>query len=229
MQRSVPRLGLLILLLCVLSAGTLFCLFWFQSERNLTAQIIDTLPGPNEQLSAKSIEHLNGILVNTPNVLGAYVTKTEYATRENPIIWYDGKSEIFKLGMSRYIATQLSGKGKSSVEVDKSKNQTLRNSTEVKHGKIACGAIQETSFIRIVPELIQAKAVCRAPIPPFAPEANLNIVVVTDIDMAGNTLSSVSIRRALLELQVDIFSRDYTNRDIAIRQSPESINQRKTK
>jgi len=116
--------------------------------------------------------------------------------------------------MRLYKEMQESGKGYSSDELNKASAQSLRNSEEAKTGLIKCGPLEVTNLPKIAPRIVDlARGVCRATLPPFDQDVNLALVVVIDIPGDGTGPDIQSIRRTTLQLQIDIFNRDYQGRE----------------
>ena len=85
---------------------------------------------------------------------------------------------------------------------------------EAKNGLIKCGPIANTNIPKLAPGVDKiVKTVCRATIPPFDENVNLAIVVLLTIppNMATNDIQE--IRRVLLQLQIDIYNRDFQGRE----------------
>lgn len=213
-----------IMICTVLTAGTIYMADTAYGEDvDLSPKIVKSLPGPNNQISKGSIDNLEKHLVKQDHVLGVWVAKLKYTKIENPIIWYSTKNYEVETVIKNYTASQLSGKGTSSVENDNSPEakRILRNSTPSKNGQIVCGALSETSLPTYSPNINSvANTVCRATIPPFSDDVNLVIIVVADM-LNTNNETSIKIRRALLQMQLDIFNRDYLNREVPILNNPE--------
>jgi len=212
----------LILVTVVIIAAAIFPAIWgaeylktkFKGESNSYA--LEVLPGPKNQLSKMSEFELNARLKNAHHVLGAWVVKLNYTQREYPVIWSLANVKIIDTALENFAEIQASGRGFSSANRDKDAAQSLRNSSRAKSGQVVCGKIEQTNIPKWEPKIKSiAKSVCRASLPPFDKDINLAIVVVTDIDM--NDLTSpdvVRIRRELLELQLNIYNRDYLNTEI---------------
>ena len=171
------------------------------------------LPGRKHQISVRSRLQFDTLLRETPHVVGGWVSKTEYAKTENPIIHaWDTDGSITK-ALEAYGTRQQSGLGFSSLEVANFSN-SIRNSDEAKLGLIACLPLAATPLLKLSPELSRVGAgICRAVIPPFDDHANLALIVVIDNDGSINGPDIKTVRRALLQLQIDIFNRDYQGRE----------------
>lgn len=176
--------------------------------------VSETLPGPKNQLSQRSKREIEVILSETPYVLGAWVSKVHYGKTENPIIFY-WTNEPVLVGLVKNIAdTQASGRGYSSAERDADPKLLLRNSVEARTGLIKCSSIAG-ALLDLTPAITRyVKSICRATIPPFAPNPNLDIVLFIDIDVSKPSPEQQLIFRKLLQLQLDIYNRDYKGREI---------------
>jgi hypothetical protein len=172
------------------------------------------LPGPKNQISERSKTQIDTLIKENPHAIGAWVAKNEYEKTENPVIFYVAKDPIINTLMTNYAAKQASGNGFSSSELNASSAQSLRNSEEAKTGLIRCGPLDQTNVPKLVPDISKhAKGICRATIPPFDENVNIAIVVPINIPANENTPEIQAIRRMLLQLQIDIFNRDYQGRE----------------
>lgn len=204
--------------------------FLLVSARNLqeeTLKRIDQpvnghdLPGPKGQISQRSMDEVSALLSETPRVLGGWVAKLNYEKTEDPIIHFWARSPLITKFVETYHDVQVSGKGYSSAELNAANQQSLRNSEEAKTGLIKCGALTATNLPKLAPGIEKfAKGVCRSTIPPFSEGVNLSIVVVTDVPGDQNSPEIQEIRRVLLQLQLDVFNRDYQGRETWARQTP---------
>ena len=179
------------------------------------------LPGPRGQVSTRTKYQVTTVLTETPHILGGWVTKLKYEKTEVPFIHTFVKVPELAQFLERYADMQRSGKGFSSAELDRDSAQSLRNSEEAKSGLIKCGPLSATNIPKLAPGIDRiAKGVCRATIPPFDENVNIAIVVVTDVDGSQNSSEIQEIRRSLLQLQIDVFNRDYQGRETWARQTP---------
>lgn len=175
---------------------------------------LDELLGPKGGISERSKTEVDIIMRETPHALGAWVTRLNYDKTENPIIHSYFKNDVLKDAMDIYVKNQISGKGFSSAELNRSSSQSVRNSEEAKMGIIKCGSIETTNLPRIAPEILNvASGVCRATIPPFDENVNIAVVVITDKAADENSVAIQEVRRQMLRLQIDIFNRDYQGRE----------------
>jgi len=182
-------------------------------DKSANAEGID-LPGPKNKISKRSQQQIAELLAASPHVLGGWVSKLSYNKTENPIIYYWARVPIIDDTVKRYKEMQESGKGYSSDELNKASQQSLRNTEEAKTGLIKCGSLDATNLPKLAPRLVDlARGVCRATIPPFDADVNLAVVVIIDIDGTGTDQDIQQIRRTLLQLQIDIFNRDYQGRE----------------
>lgn len=178
-----------------------------------------TLPGPNNKISERSRKEIDVLLKDNPNVIGGYATKIHYAKTENPIIYYfvrDAvRDQIIFTMLKNYDTMQKSGRGYSSAELDVMRSQSAANTEEAKAGIIRCQPLETTNIGALAPGINKkVKGVCRAPIPPFDDNVNLAIVVLIDNDAVDQEHPDiVAIRRTLLQLQIDIFNRDFKGRE----------------
>jgi hypothetical protein len=172
------------------------------------------LLGKKNKISDRSRQEIDTLLASNPHVLGGWAAKLNYEKTENPIIYYFAKDPIVKTAMENYAALQASGKGHSSAELNADSTQSLRNSEEAKTGLVKCGLIEETNLAKLAPNITQkVKGVCRATIPPFDEKVNLAIVVVIDVQGDLNDESIQEVRRTMLQLQIDIYNRDFQGRE----------------
>jgi hypothetical protein len=172
------------------------------------------LPGPKNQISDRSKKQVDTLLDETPHIVGGWVTKLQYGKTENPIIHFWTESDTVKDLIIEFGEIQESGRGSSSAELNAASEQSLRNSEEAKSGLIKCGPLSATNLLQIAPSIVNvAKGVCRATIPPFDENVNLGVVVLIDVDPNDNNADIQAIRRTLLQLQIDVFNRDYQGRE----------------
>jgi len=172
------------------------------------------LPGKKNQLSDRSKYEIETLLRDNPHIASAYATRIHYGKTENPIFFHFTKYPQIEALFTNYDALQKSGKGFSSDELDKQSKISLRNTEEAKNGLIKCGPIANTNIPKLAPGVDKiVKTVCRATIPPFDENVNLAIVVLLTIppNMATNDIQE--IRRVLLQLQIDIYNRDFQGRE----------------
>ena len=172
------------------------------------------LPGLKSQISERSKKEIDTLLAANPLIVGGWATKISYEKTENPVIYYFSDDPMIDLAMKNFAALQASGKGNSSAELNADSKQSLRNSEEAKTGLIKCGLISETNIPKLAPGIeTKAKGVCRATIPPFDDKVNLAIVVLINVDGAVNSAEVQEVRRTLLQLQIDIYNRDFQGRE----------------
>lgn len=185
-----------------------------RTENDISEVDIAHLPGPKEQISDRSKKEIAVLFEGNPNVAGIYVTKIHYGKTENPIFFYISNDPYFEKAIMKYDAIQKSGEGQSSEELNEASEQSLRNSEEAKTGLIKCDTIFSTNIPKLSPGIENvAKGVCRATIPPFDPKVNLAIVVLLKPDGRTPSEEIQEIRRVLLQLQIDIYNRDFKGRE----------------
>lgn len=182
-----------------------------------------TLPGRNYQLSERSKYQLTTILGETPHVVAGFAIKYKYGKHENPIIFTfsrpDARADITAI-VNRVEANQASEKGMSSDEqkalVDANpelKARQLRYSEEARQGLIKCIPLDDQS-IDTNPELKKfSKGLCYATIPPFDANSFMALIVLIDVEPDESTAEVTELRRVLLQLQIDIFNRDFQGRE----------------
>ena len=170
--------------------------------------------GRKGQISTRSKTQLEVVLSETPHVVGGWVTKLNYGKTEVPILHYWARDPLITDFIDAFSTRQKEGRGNSSEELNAKSEQSLRNSEEAKTGLIKCGPLESTNLLKIEPKIaIVAKGVCRATVPPFDENVNLAIVVLIDVDAEVNSPEVQAVRRALLQLQIDIYNRDYQGRE----------------
>lgn len=176
---------------------------------------IAELPGKKNQISERSEKEINVLLQDNPNVVGGWATKIHYEKTENPVIYSFSKDAVVDLALKNYDTMQKSGRGYSSAELDAMTKQSAANTEDAKTGLIRCGPISTTNLSKLAPGITsKVKGVCRATIPPFDDNVNLAIVVLIDTDGVDQSDPRVvEIRRTLLQLQIDIFNRDFQGRE----------------
>lgn len=169
------------------------------------------LPGRKDQISARSRRQIDTLLAETPHILGGWVVKLKYDKTEYPVIHLYSGNPIVLETMRKYKIIRDSG-GLPSDMTPKAKS--IKNSEEARAGLIKCGPISGTNLTAINIDVIgKIKGVCRASIPPFTDDINLAIIVAIDVDGDGNGPEIQAIRRMLLQLQIDVFNRDYQGRE----------------
>lgn len=173
------------------------------------------LPGPQNKISDRSRKEIDTLFQNSPYVIGGWAGKIHYAKTENPVIYYFAKDPIMDVAMRNYDAVQKSGRGFSSAELDAATPQSASNTEEAKSGIIRCGPLSTTNIAKLAPGLSnKVKGVCRATIPPFDENVNLAIVVLINNDGSNQDHPDIiQVRRTLLQLQIDIFNRDFKGRE----------------
>lgn len=172
------------------------------------------LPGRKNQISDRSKKEISTLLESNTHIIGGWATKLNYEKTENPIIYYFVKDPVIQVAMDTFAKNQAEGKGRSSAELNADSTQSLRNSEEAKSGLIKCGPLASTNIGRLAPGIEKvAKGVCRATIPPFDENVSLAVVVVLNIDATTNSPDIQEVRRTLLQLQIDIFNRDFQGRE----------------
>lgn len=172
------------------------------------------LPGPKNQLSDRSKKEILTLLQTNPNIVGAWAAKIKYEKTENPVFFYFANDPIVDTAMANYDAMQKSGRGYSSAELDAASPQSAANTEEAKIGIIKCGPLSSTNIGKLAPGIdSRAKGVCRATIPPFDDNVNLAIVVLIDSPGDMSNPEVIAIRRLMLQLQIDIFNRDFQGRE----------------
>ena len=170
--------------------------------------------GKQGRISQRSKVQIDTMLSETPHILGGWVALLNFGKLEVPIVYYWAGSPVVTKFIDDFSAVQLSGKGNSSEELDNQSSQSLRNSEEAKTGLIKCGRLATTNISKLSPGIEEhVKGICRATIPPFSESVNMGIVILTDIDGDSNGPEIQAIRRILLQLQIDIFNRDYQGRE----------------
>lgn len=225
MKDYLERHALSLTILLVLAFGAIgFLTYRLEQARGLqvsTLQRIDQpptggkLPGLQAMISARSEKQLDTFAAQTPHILGLVVSKVTYGKTDDPVLYtWGGSIDPVKQYVKTLHDLQLAGQGMSSEELSAANKISLRNSDEAKNGLIKCGSLAETNFPQLTPSIAAvAKGACRATIPPFDPNVNLAIVVVIDIDGTTNDAEIQAVRRMLLQLQIDIFNRDYQGRE----------------
>lgn len=177
------------------------------------ASVVEVL-GPKDQISERSKLQISTVLSETPHVVGGWMAKIHYEKTENPVIYYWARDPVVDILMSNFDDLQRSGKGWSSAELNKMSKLSARNSEATKTGVINCITITETNLPKLAPAIVNvAQTTCRAPIPPFDTNVNMSLVVALDIPADENSPEIQAVRRALLQLQIDIFNRDYQGRE----------------
>ena len=175
---------------------------------------VSKLPGKRDQLSDRSKKEIVTLLETNPHVIGAYAVKLNYEKTENPIFFYFSNDPFMDVLMMNYDKSQRSGKGFSSAELNASSAQSLRNSEEAKSGLIKCDLLSSTNIAKLAPGIDKmVKGVCRATIPPFEDEVNMAIVVLITLKGDESSDEIQRIRRTLLQLQIDIYNRDFQGRE----------------
>jgi len=184
-------------------------------QRVDAVQATSKLPGPKDQISERSQHELNVIFAETPHIVGGIVSRLTYNKTDDPIIYvWSGSDPSIIQFTKTFHDLQVAGKGMSSAEAASSSKLSLRNSDEARQGLIKCGPIDATNLAKITPSIANvAKGACRATLPPFDPNVNLAIVVAVDIAGDSQDDRLEGVRRALLQLQIDIFNRDYMGRE----------------
>lgn len=173
------------------------------------------LPGPKNNISERSRKEINFLLADNKHVIAGYVAKIHYTKTENPIFYYFTKDPIMKTLWENYDQMQKSGKGFSSAELDAARAQSMANTQEAKTGMIVCQSLESTNIRKLAPGIEKkVMGVCRATIPPFDEKVNLSLVVLIDLDgLDLNDPAIIELRRVLLQLQIDIFNRDFKGRE----------------
>ena len=187
-----------------------------QTLERVDRAIVDQvdLPGRKNQISERSKKEINTLLEGNTHIIGGWATKLNYEKTENPIIYYFVKDPVIQVAMDTFAKNQSEGRGRSSAELNADSSKSLRNSEEAKSGLIKCGPLATTNIGRLAPGIDKvAKGVCRATIPPFDENVSLAIVVVLNIDASTNSPDIQEVRRTLLQLQIDIFNRDFQGRE----------------
>ena len=180
------------------------------------AIILSELPGPQNQLSDRTKKELKTLLYPNQAVVGAWVSKLKYGRKENPVIWYGAGGKKFDQVILDYISRQEDGRNLSSKEITNVGSAALRNTQASLVGDISCAPIALTALPRLAPLATSvANIVCRAPIPPFNPTANLALVVLIKAENLEDPKVE-SIRKVMLRLQIDIYNRDFLAREIWI-------------
>lgn len=176
---------------------------------------LGSLPGPNDRISERSKLEINVLLQGNKHILGGYATKINYAKTEYPVFYYFSKEAYLVTALKNYEAMQKSGRGFSSAELDATNAQTAANVVDAKQGVIRCQPLSTTNIGSLAPGIEKTvKGVCRATIPPFDDNVNLAIVVLIDNDSKDpEDPVIVEIRRTLLQLQIDIYNRDFKGRE----------------
>lgn len=205
--------SILLLVVLVLSTYTIF-------TQIHSHQVIDlsTLPGPKNKLSSRSQTELHALLGPPLEIIGGFVIRLKYDKTENPIIWYGGATgddrEKLEAMIMDYISRQTSGLNLSSAELSKSP-VSLRNSQAAMIGDIACAPISYTGIPRVAPLSVNlANVICRAPIPPFDSNANMALIVLIAVCGGIESPTIQQARKVMLQLQIDIFNRDFLAREI---------------
>lgn len=194
------------------SALTYMTFAWPPSD----AIILSDLPGPQGQLSPRSKRELQVLLYPNPSVVGAWVSKIHYAKTENPIVWFGGGHSKFEGVIKQYIDRQEKSLNYSSRELASFGSATLRNTYASLIGDISCAPLAMTALPKVAPKASDiANMVCRAPIPPFNPAANLALVVLLNADGEDDKRVE-AVRKIILQLQIDIYNRDFLAREIWI-------------
>lgn len=180
-----------------------------------TVFTLSELPGPKNQISPRTQKEIHMLLRDNPHVLGGWAAKIHYEKTENPVIYAFVKEPLIDVALANYDKAQKSGRGYSSAELDSASAQSAANTAEAKTGIIRCGPLSTTNIGRLAPGIDKkVKGVCRATIPPFDENVNLAIVVLIDNDgLDQDDEAIVEIRRTLLQLQIDIFNRDFKGRE----------------
>lgn len=180
------------------------------------AIILSDLPGPQDNISERSKKEIKTLLGPNDTVVGAWVSKISYNKTENPIVWYGAGTRSFTEMTLDYIHRQEAGLNLSSKELSNVGAAALRNTQASKVGDISCAPISLTALPRIAPKSVEiAGVVCRAPIPPFNPTANLAIVALLDAKSVDDKKVE-AVRKKILQLQIDIYNRDFLAREIWI-------------
>lgn len=185
------------------------------AQLDLPLAALSSLPGPNNRISERSKLEINVLLQNNPHILGGYAARINYAKTEYPVFYYFTKEEYLVKALRNYEALQKSGRGFSSAELDATNAQTAANVKDAKQGVIRCQPLGTTNIGNLAPGIEKTvKGVCRATIPPFDDNVNLAIVVLIDNDSVDQEDPViVEIRRTLLQLQIDIYNRDFKGRE----------------
>lgn len=180
-----------------------------------TVFTLSDLPGPKNQISRRTQKEIDVLLQANPHVIGGWAAKIHYEKLENPVIYAFAKDPIIGIALDNYDRAQKTGRGFSSAELDAQSAQSAANTEEAKTGIIRCGPLSMTNIGRLAPGIDKkVKGVCRATIPPFDENVNLAIVVLIDNDGVNQDDEAiVEIRRTLLQLQIDIFNRDFKGRE----------------
>lgn len=179
-----------------------------------TAVDASKLPGKQNEISDRSKLEIKTVLEPNPYVIGAYVTKLSFEKTENPVIYYFAKDQIMDTFMLDYDSQQRTGKGQSSAELSASNPQSLRNSEESRSGLIKCDLLSSTNIGKTTPGIDKkVKGVCRATIPPFEDEVNMAVMVLITLKGDESSDEIQKIRRLLLQLQIDIYNRDFQGRE----------------
>jgi len=221
LHRNVTLISAL-LAISFASVFILFVLLLAAKEQKDTFEFLDEptvalsdLPGKKDNISDRSKKEIGVLLDGNPHVLGGWASKIHYEKRENPVIHFFARDPLVITAMNNYDQIQKSGRGYSSAELDAATPQSAKNTEEAKTGLITCGPLASTNIGKLAPGIERkVKGVCRATIPPFDENVNLAIVVLIDNDgLNQDDPDIVEIRRTLLQLQIDIFNRDFKGRE----------------
>ena len=185
-----------------------------QEEKLMRHDTVAEVLGPKNDISDRSKLQISTILSETPHVVGGWMAKIHFEKMENPVVYYWARDPVVDILMDNFDSLQKSGKGWSSAELNKMSKQSARNTEATKTGIINCMSITQTNLPRLAPAIVNvAQTTCRAPIPPFDTNVNMSLVVALDVPADENSPEIQAVRRALLQLQIDIFNRDYQGRE----------------
>lgn len=224
-QHFVPAIAVFTFVAVIAASviGTIQILRRNAAMQPASASIVENLPGPKNQLSARSKQQLTKLAEND-NVVGVMAIRYTYSKIDNPIIFATSSSattqHIFDGIVEGLDKRQTPETGLSSTEAVKSvtgagqEQKHLRNSEEAKLGLIKCVPIEETILIQPALRTIAA-GVCYSTIPPFASDATMALVLFTNKPLSEYS-ELAEMRRLLLAVQIDIYNRDFKGRETRV-------------
>ena len=173
------------------------------------------LPGLRNEISDRTKEELNALVKRNPHILGGWIFVRNYDAHTYPILHYTANHPIAEQFIADFKRKQTSpNEGMPSSVSTLNPSSVSANTAEATVGTIRCVEITKSLIIYFTPSISTvAKTICSATLPPFevADKVNLQIVAISGLPLDSPQLREV--HRTLLQLQIDIYNRDYNGQE----------------
>lgn len=226
LQRFAPAIAVAVVLTIVIAAfvGTLMVI---RRDAPTPPPVVasvtgEDLPGPRGDISERSKQQIETLAAENEHAVMVLVVRYKYTKTQIPFAhtWARNPEAQAVIGgiVERLMSEQNERTGRSSEEVRRDDerdpdfaSKRIRNSEEARLGLIKCVPIADAALVYAELKTV-ATGICIATIPPFESSTAMAIIILTDSEMSQSA-ELAEMRRMLLQLQIDIYNRDFQGRE----------------